>query len=844
MGDKNFRLPTWVRPERYDFTVVPDLAAKTFRAEGTIVLVLDRPAGAVTMHGVHLEILWARVDEANDATVTSDAESQTLSFAFARELSAGRHDLAVEYTGKLHDDLRGFYLAGGVGVTQFEAADARRVFPCFDEPSFKAVWALALEGDEQLAMISNGEIESVEPLEGGKKRVLFRETPKMSSYLVALVMGDLAASQSRINRWISIRTWAVRQKVGLTAFAQECAANALERLEDYFDRKYAFGKLDQVGIPDFEAGAMENAGCITFREVALLLDEKTAPLSMQKRVAEVVTHELSHQWFGNLVTMKWWDDLWLNEAFATWMSYKIVDDWKPEWRMWDDFELGKASALYLDSLASTHPIRAEVHNVDEATENFDAITYEKGGAMLRMLEGFLGEEAFRDGIRDYIREHAFENAAADDLWHALGRASDQPIAEVANGWIRQSGYPVVTVGREPPFLRLTQEQFFSSPEAFQQGSDQTWLVPVVLKWADDDGLHETRHLLRQKSETIDLHERGELKFVFANSSGAGFYRVRYPSHELDRLAANVGLLEPVEKVALLADGWALFRAGAAPLEPVLDLIEALAEDSDYTVLGEIVARLDALDRRVLAQSDRPKFRAFVQRLFGPQLAQVGYDAKADEDDATKLRRSQTLRALSLIARDPETEKQVVARLEKVFAGDASALDPNLLDLACMAAAHLGGVAEFDRFTRRAVSETDPASKRRAIQALASFEDPQLFLKAANLLLSDVIAMQDAAVYLGALLSNRVAQPASWKWLQERWAEVREKSQAPMLTRRVVEAMGELVDFRREVEAFFDAHAESLAAAPQAMKQTKERLRLDEDVKTRAQPALSAWLQSK
>ena len=215
----------------------------------------------------------------------------------------------------------------------------------------------------------------------------------------------------------------------------------LPRLEDYFGLPYPFGKLDQIGVPDFEAGAMENAGAVTFREVALLADPATAPLAVQKRVAEVITHELAHQWFGNLVTMVWWDDLWLNEAFATWMAYKIVDDWRPSWRIWMDFEAGKGAALALDALVSAHPIRADVHNAEEAGESFDAITYEKGGAVLRMIEGFLGADRFRDGIRLYMRRHREANATADDLWGALGEASGQPIIEMANGWIRQTGYP-------------------------------------------------------------------------------------------------------------------------------------------------------------------------------------------------------------------------------------------------------------------------------------------------------------------------------------------------------------------------------------------------------------------
>ena len=263
----------------------------------------------------------------------------------------------------------------------------------------------------------------------------------------------------------------------------------LPRLEDYFGLPYPFGKLDQIGVPDFEAGAMENAGAVTFREVALLADPTTAPLAVQKRVAEVITHELAHQWFGNLVTMEWWDDLWLNEAFATWMSYKIVDDWRPSWRIWMDFEAGKGAALALDALVSAHPIRADVNNAEEAGESFDAITYEKGGAVLRMIEGFLGEDRFRDGIRLYMRRHREANATADDLWGALGEASGQPILDLANGWIRQTGYPVVSLSLERDTrgaLDLRQRRFFAEPGAAREPATR-WLVPVVLRFRDAAG---------------------------------------------------------------------------------------------------------------------------------------------------------------------------------------------------------------------------------------------------------------------------------------------------------------------------------------------------------------------
>src|SRR4051812_48329347 len=458
---KNFRLPGDVRPVRYSIHLAPDLQAGTFEGRMELAIRLSRPRRELQLHAVGLSVTRARMRPQRRAEISGDAESETVTLAFAEELPAGEAVLDLAWSGEFSPGLRGLYRAGPLAVTQFEAADARRVFPCFDEPGFKARWSLQLVGlPEGVTALSNGKVVKDQKEPDGRRTVEFAETPTLSSYLIALCVGELASSAEEKIRGYAVRTWAVPQKQALTAFGQEVACAALPLLEDYFAQPYAYGKVDQIGVPDFEAGAMENAGCITYREVALLLDPKTAPLNVQKRVAEVITHELSHQWFGNLVTMEWWDDLWLNEAFATWMAYKIVDQWRPKWRVWMDFENGKGAALHLDALKSSHPIRAEIRNAEEAGESFDAITYEKGGAILRMIEGYLGETAFRDGIRLYMKKHREKNATADDLWGALAESSGQPILELANGWIRQTGYPLLTVSEHQGMIKLSQKRSF------------------------------------------------------------------------------------------------------------------------------------------------------------------------------------------------------------------------------------------------------------------------------------------------------------------------------------------------------------------------------------------------
>jgi puromycin-sensitive aminopeptidase len=486
--DKGYRLPDHIHPTRYEAEISVEPAARRFAGRIRIALKLARPAEEIVLHAAELDVARAELTAGGRARAPSELRlvpaSETLVLRFAEPVPAGEATLDLAWRGAISAGLRGMYLAGpGLAATQFEAADARRVFPCFDEPCFKAPWKLAVEAPREAVVLSNGAPVHQEE-RASTRRVSFAETPPLPTYLVALVVGGLDARPAVAARGVPVRTWATPEKLALTAFGQEVAAEVLPRLEDYFGVPYAFGKLDQVGLPEFEAGAMENAGLITYREVALLLDPATASLAQKKRVAEVVTHEISHQWFGNLVTMAWWDDLWLNESFATWMAYKIVDAWNPGWRVWLEFDQGKASALQLDALRSTHPIHAEVRNVAEAGEAFDLITYEKGGAVLRMMEGYLGEEPFREGIRLYMRRHARGNTVAADLWGALAESSREPVVELANAWIRIPGFPLVTVSRSGRKVRLEQRRFFLDPaDAAGVGAGAWPDVPAACKAA-------------------------------------------------------------------------------------------------------------------------------------------------------------------------------------------------------------------------------------------------------------------------------------------------------------------------------------------------------------------------
>jgi puromycin-sensitive aminopeptidase len=846
---RTFRLPTDVRPQRYQASLRVDLTQRSFCGDLCLEIHLAQPSHEVVLHALELSIdkVAASIDgHLHPATWRTEAVSQTLILTFDTPLQAGTTALHITYTGRFCDGLRGLYSAGPeLAATQFEAADARRVFPCFDEPGFKAPWQLTLEAPVGYEVLSNGPVEHRE-VAAGWQRLRFGQTVALPSYLIAFAIGRFgrgqgaahAADSHPVAHATPIATWAVPQKLHLTAFAQEVAQNVLPRLEAWFGLPYVFGKLDQIGLPDFEAGAMENAGLVTYREVALLLDPALASLAQRKRVAEVVTHELAHQWFGNLVTMTWWDDLWLNEAFATWMANVIVDQWKPEWKVWRDFDGGKASAMALDALRSTHPIRSVVHTVEDATESFDLITYEKGGATLRMIERFLGAEAFRAGVGLYMKRHAYGNAVAADLWKALGESSGQPVTRLADAWLEQPGFPVVHAQLHGHTLHLSQQRFFSKPGESEAGVH--WPVPLVVRYQSGGQTHSARILFDAPTTTLDL--AGVPDYVVLNDGATGVYRVAPDASLLAGLRAHLHLLDAAERTQLLSDEWALVRAGMREVGVFFDLLAAFGDETDYAVLDAVVGRLEAIDYRLVAEADRPALAGFVQRLLHHQLAQVGWEAAADEPDATRLRRAAVVRALGLLARDADVIAQAAARLDRFIAGEHDALEANLQDAAVKMVARHGDAARFEQFHALFGQQTEPAFKRRWLMALASFEDPALAARAQQLLLGGEVPLQDWAGFAATLLANPVAREPFFAALRAEWAQVAKKlADAPMLLRRVVESLGNLItgEHLAAVRAHLAAHP--VEAAKQATEQTLERLSEEVELRKRTQTAISGWL---
>ena len=849
-----FRLPADVRPTGYDLHLEPDLEGGAFRGEVRIALRLARSRAEIVLHAADLAIERATAHSAGremSARVRLARADETAVLRFPRPLAAGEATLALRFGGRLNQHLRGLYTASADGsryaFSQCEAADARRILPCFDEPAFKARFRVAVTVRDGETAVSNGPVEREEPVPGGRV-VRFAETPPLSTYLLALAVGRLEASAPRHLGPVPIRVWHVPGKGQLTAFALEAAAEALARLQDYFDIPYPYRKLDLVAVPDFEAGAMENAGAVFFRETLLLLDPATASLAERKRAAEVIAHELAHMWYGDLVTMAWWDDLWLNEAFATWMAYRVVADWRPEWRMWQGFEHDRSAALGMDALANTHPIYARVRSVAEATENFDAITYEKGAAVVRMIEHYLGADTFRAGVRLYMRRHREGNTVAADLWRALEEASGKPVAHVAQTWIAQPGFPLVSIAPRdggPAALGVHQERFFADPRVPAARRRGKWPVPLVVKWRGGGGAATGRFLVDKTRDRLDLPTSAAPAWYFGNADAGGFYRVAHDPADRAALLADLSTgLTPVERLALAGDQWALVRSGRAPIESFLEVADALGEETDYDVLDGIAGPLDLIDEQVAEPGSAVQagFRAWIARRFGPQLERLQWAAAPGEDDPTRLRRAALVRLLGGVAEAPAVLAEARRRLDAYLA-DRSALEPNLADPVVALAARVGDEALYDRYRAAVAAAATPQERRRFLLGLGSFRTRAARERTLAAVLTPEIPTQDVAFLLMRLLANPAARGETWKFMTRKWAALRRRV-PPLMISRLVEVTPALRDpgYARDVGRFFRTHP--VPEARRAVKQALEVFRLNAELRRRTAPGLARWLGSR
>jgi puromycin-sensitive aminopeptidase len=845
------RLAADVRPSEVDVHVALDPQSDVaFEGEVVHRLRLDKRRRSLELHADDLVVTSPLVEVAGRrlrGRLVKHPERETLEVVLGETLPPGEATLRLSFRGKLRGDLRGLYAAGSgerrYAFTQLEAPDARRFFPCFDEPAMKARFRLSVTTATRNTVLSNNPVEKIEPLGRGRKTVHFRRTPPLSTYLLALAVGELVASEPVHCGETEIRVWHVPGKEKLVRFGLEAARETLARLEAYFDLPYPYDKLDLVAVPDFEAGAMENAGAVFFRETLLLVDPDTATLQEKKRAAEVICHELAHMWYGDLVTMAWWDDLWLNEAFATWMAFHVVDAWKPEWKMWNDFQHHRAAALGLDALSETHPIYVKVRTPNEATQNFDLITYEKGASVVRMIERFLGAETFREGVRRYIRAHQEGNAVAADLWGALAEASGQDVEPVVRAWIEQAGFPLLRLRRAErdgrSWLRFEQSRFLSNPAARANGS--LWPIPWVGRVAAGESTRTVRQLLTRRRGEIELPVRGP-RFVYGNAEEGGFYRPLHDESELAALAAALEALAAVERMGLVGHQWAAARAGFARVASFLDLALAFTKERDPDVLVALRSPLELCARsagRSLGAEAEATLRGRVARAFGDAFAASGWEPGPRESDDERLRRAALLGLVGELGESPELLAEARVRCE-AFLADRRSLEPNLADPVVSLAARGGDEALFERFLAASREAATPQDQRRFLLALGAFTDGALVERALELTLSDLVGTQDVALLLARLISNRAASQRAWAFWKRRWTKLRRRM-PPMLVTRPIEALPALGTrvYRREVAGFFRKNP--VPTGKRAVKQTLEQFDLNLAFDERAARELAGWI---
>ena len=699
-----------------------------------------------------------------------------------------------------------------LAATQFEAPHARAAFPCFDEPDFKAVFGITLAVDKSLVALSNGpEVARTET--DGIARITFADTIAMSTYLVAWVVGPLQISAPVDAGGVAVRVVHVPGRAHLTNFALDVGAFALKFFADYYGIAYPGEKCDLVALPDFSFGAMENLGLVTFRENRLLLDPAHATLDERTAAALTIVHEVAHMWFGDLVTMKWWNGIWLNEAFATFMEHLGVDAYEPRWKTWDDFAVGRAAALGVDALPSTRTVEYEVRTPDDADGMFDTLTYQKGGSVLRMLERWLGSDAFRAGVRRYLDRYQFGNTETTDLWDALEDATGKPVRQIMDSWIFQPGFPMLTAsnGNESS-VRVVQQRFAFEPA----GATERYAVPVLARVHTSTRVETRSLLLAADATSIDVPADA---LVVLNAGGEGFYRVAYSADARTRLL-DAGVLEPLERFALIDDLWAAVLAGATAADEYLDTARRFAGEPELVVWRALGSHLRAL-ARVTGGDTATAYETALAAITRPTIERLGWDASPTDNDRTRRLRGLVILVLGAVAGDTET----IARAREVVARPEGA-DPDVAAACVGVVASAGDDDEFDEYVRRASQVTNPQEQLRYLYALGDFPDDDLVRRAMELAISDAVRPQSAPFVLQAALRNRAHGPAAWAFIRDHWDAVRARCSGPLVA-RMLEGVTWLVDAATfaDVIAFVPAHP--VPEAARTISQHLDRLRVNQ-----------------
>jgi aminopeptidase N len=838
------RLPQTVVPEHYTLKLTPDLNSATFTGVESIDVMVKRPVNEITLNA--LEIKFNQVTatlngQALPATVTEDTANQQATFHFAQTLPAGPVTLNIDYSGILNSELRGFYLSKTatqrLAVTQFEPTDARRAFPSFDEPAFKATYSVTLVAPKGDMAISNTNVVSDTPGPGlDEHEVRFATTPKMSTYLVAFLVGNFECISGQSDG-TPIRVCATPGKTQYTHFALSGAEFFLHYYDQYFGIKYPMPKLDLIGIPDFEAGAMENFGCITFRETALLVNPKTATVGEEKEVAIDVAHEMAHQWFGDMVTMQWWNNIWLNEGFATWMESKAAGAWKPEWHLEQDNIgngfFGLNGSLNYDAQRITRPIRAEANSPDQINQMFDAISYGKAAAVLAMTESYETPETFRRGVHKYLEAHMWGNATAEDFWNAQAAVSRLPVDKILESFIAEPGEPMLTFGTPANgAVQVSQRRFFLNP-TIRPKSQQAWTIPVCFG--------EPNH--QQKCDVMSSAEQSlavpPVSPFFPDAGGKGYYRYSLPESVYRTLLVDVETqLTPSERISLLGNEWAEVHADKASVGDYLDLIAAVKDDPNAEVIDQAVGPLFTIANSIASTpEERQTLAAWVRKTFRQVWDKLGAPSPTDSPNRKDLRAT-LFGVLGFEGEDPDIIAQA-KKLGSEYFSNPGAVDPNLAQTAASLAAIHGDAAYFDQLQRVYETSNNPQIREVALGMMSEFNDPTLERRAMEYAVSGKVRNQDAIFEFMAPLAQRQTRDVAWNFIRQNWKEVQGQFTTSMGA-ALVGATGAFCSEQKkqEVVKFFAAHP--VPASNDALRRAEDSIDECMQLRSAQGPNLDQW----
>jgi len=841
------QLPGGVDPVAYDLTVTPDAAKLTFSGHVEITVDVDRGASRIVLNALNLTISHAALDGVS-AEASLDPKSQTASFSAGKSISGGRHVLAIDYTGKIADSAAGFfhvdYAGGRMLATQFEPADARRFLPVFDEPAKKAVFTVSAIVPENQLAVSNMPEAASDPLPTGLKRVRFAPTPKMSSYLLFFGVGDL----ERLSKDVDGTKISVVIRKGQAAqgrYALETAQQLLGYYNDYFGRKFPLPKLDLVAAPGDVSGSMENWGAILFSQTNVIFDPKLSNSSDQQDVFRIVAHEMAHLWSGDLVTMAWWDDLWLNEGFASWMATKATDHFHPEWRPLLLALGDKDEAMLLDARTGSHPIVQHIASVAQAEQAFDAITYKKGEAVIRMLEAYAGPDAWRDGVRAYVAEHAYGNATSDDLWRAIDKAAGKPVSAVARDFTTKPGVPLIHVASSSSGTSLTQTRLADDTQmqavtVAQDRLDVESKTASILSWRTPMLVQDLGGGPAKERMISRTSPQAASAAVVVNAGQLGYFRVTYDRPSFTQLVDNFAHLSAADQFGLLNDGLALGMAGEQPISNYLRLTAALPASADALVWREQARTLAGIDGYYSAGPGRTTYRSWASEVLRPVLSRVGFDARPGEAPTDSVLRETLLLALSQL-NDPTVNSEARRRFM------ATANDLSKLKAAERRWVVVGAARSADRETFQAIRELaraarDPLERNDLYVDLAAVEDEALARQVLALSITD-----EAPTNLAPTLVREVAatHPAlAWRFTMDNLAVITRSLDTLSRSTFVPRVAENSVDPKvvRELTDYANKNIPPDGRGEVAV--AVSRIRNNADIQVRRLPQVNAWISSK